>query len=619
MRLPILCIALIMALLACNRQKENASNESVPESSNGWEYADSVRNEIQSAKIPTDTLRLIDFGSEDDSQRIQKAIDHVYELGGGTILIPSGIYYTGPIVLKSKINLYLEEGAELKFIAKPEIYPLAYNWFNGIPCMNYSSMIYAKDASDIQISGKGIIDGQGNDPVWKSMKFHERKDWELLKELENTNVKPINRKFGNGHSIRPDLITFLECSRINISGVSIKNAPFWVIHPILCKHVTIKKCLISSHGYDQIGIGLESSENILVDSTKFQFVDDGVKILSGRVKIPNNRASKNIVIQNSIFENVLYSAVIISSQTQAGANHIFLSDLKIDTSETALRIFANAGLKGKLHEIFLKNIQANHITGSFLLSNINNSSNLSNSSPLLYNIHLDKINAENCGRAFLLNGHSKNLIYNVNVRDSRFSTFKGSFVKNLQNMSFSNVRENEKNYSGTNTVGNIQIPKINLEHNEDDILNSNNIKFNDLPKSVKNTLAANYPQILVNNIDQMITQSNIIYNINLKLESSKELKLLVLADGKIMRSKSDITFGELPKAVISALQSYLKITPAPLMINEIKKIAFQDFAYFEIKGEYNRKLFAVGINNNGDIIEEKQKIITTYFSPSQIK
>ena len=617
MRLPISCISLIMVLLSCNRQKENGHNDLVPESSNGWEYADSIKNEIHFAEIPTDTLSLIDFGSVDDSQRIQKAIDHIYELGGGTILIPSGIYYTGPIVLKSKINLYLEEGAELKFIAKPEIYPLAYNWFNGIPCMNYSPMIYAENATDIQISGKGVINGQGNDAVWKNMKSHERIDWELLKDLENDGVKPINRKFGNGHSFRPDLITFLECSRINISGVSIKNAPFWAIHPILCNDITIKNCLINSHGYDQIGIGLESSENVLIDSTNFKSVDDGVKILSGRVKIPNNRASKNIVIQNSVFENVLYSAVIISSQTQAGANHIFLSDLKIDTSETALRIFANAKLKGKLHEIFLKNIQANHITGSFLLGNINNSSNISDSSPLLYNIHLNNIYAENCGRAFLLKGHSKNLIYNVSVRDSKFSTFKGSFVKNLRNMNFSNVQENEENYSGTNMVGNIKIPKINLEHNEDDILDSNDIKFNDLPKSVKNTLAENYPQIPVNNIDRMITQSNVIYNINLKLESSKELRLLVLDNGKIMRSESDIPFGELPKAVLSALKAYIKITPAPLMINEIKKISFQDFAYFEIKGEYDQKLFAVGINNNGNIIEKKQKLITTYFSPNK--
>lgn len=617
MRLSISCISLIMVLLACNRQKENVHNDPIPESSIGWEYADSIINEIRFAEIPTDTLNLIDFRSVDDSQRIQNAIDHIYELGGGTILIPPGTYYTGPIVLRSKINLYLEEGAELKFISKPEIYPLTYSWFNGIPCMNYSPLIYAKNATDIQISGKGIINGQGNNSVWKNMKFNERIDWELLKKMEKDNVKPINRKFGNGHSFRPDLITFLECSRINISGVSIKNAPFWVIHPILCNDLTIKNCLINSHGYDQIGIGLESSKNILIDSTKFQSVDDGVKILSGRVKIPNNRASKNIVIQNSVFENVLYSAVIISSQTQAGANHIFLSDLKIDTSETALRIFANAKLKGKLHEIFLKNIQANYITGSFLLSNINNSSNISDFSPLLYNIHLDKIDAENCARTFLLKGHSKNLIYNISIRDSKFSTFKGSFVKNLRNINFSNVQENEENYSGTNTVGNIKIPKINLERNEDDILDSNDIKFQDLPKSVKNTLAKIYPQIPVSNIDRMITQSNIIYDINLKLESSKELRLLVLINGKIMRSESDITFGELPKAVLSALESYLKITPAPLMFNEIKKISFHDFAYFEIKGEYDQKLFAVGINSIGNIIEEKQKIITTYFSPNK--
>jgi polygalacturonase len=612
MRLSIIYFIVSMALFSCNRQKEDKYNTIAPESSIGWAYADSIRNEIRPAEIPSDTFKLADFGFKNDSTVIQKAIDRTYEHGGGTIIIPRGVYYTGPIVLKSKINLYLKEGAVLKFIPKPELYPLTYNWFNGIPCMNYSPMIYARNETDIQISGKGIIDGQGIDPVWKNMKYNERVDWELLKDLEDEDVKPINRKFGSGHSLRPNLMAFVECSRINISGVTIINAPYWVIHPVMCTDVTVKNGLIKSHGYDQIGIALESTENVLVDSMKFQSVEDGIKIFSGRVNIPKNQASRNILIQNSVFENIVYSPVIVSSNTQAGANHIFMSDLKVDTTKSVFRIYA--GRNGKIHDVFLRNCQADHITNSFFLGNI---SRASNAIPLMYNIHFDDIQVGSCGRVFVINGHSKNPIQNVSVSNSTFTTFMGSYVKNIKNLSFSNVKENKKEYSSTYTIGNVKTSKIQLERNEDDILDSDDIQYSDLPEAIKHTLVENYPYIPVSDIDRMITSLNVIYDVNLELESSKELQLLIQGNGQIVSTELDISFADLPETVLSALKSYLKTTPVPFIINNIKKISYPDFAYFEIKGEYDQKLFAVGITDDGKKIEEKQKLITTYFSPGK--
>ena len=611
MRLPFICFILSLVLFSCNKPKEKKYNTVAPESTIGWEYADSLKNEIRPAGIPTDTFRLADFGFKDDSQLIQKAIDKAYEHGGGTIIIPRGIYHTGPIVLKSRINLYLEEGAVLKFIPKPEIYPLTYNWFSGIPCMNYSPMIYARNETDIQISGKGIIDGQGFAPVWTNMKYNEHADWDLLKALENEDVKPANRKFGSGHSLRPDLMAFIECSRINISGVSIVNAPYWAIHPVLCTNVTIKNGLIKSHGYDQIGIALESSENVLIDSMKIQSVEDGIKIFSGRVNIPNNKPSKNILIQNSDFKNVVYSPVIVSSHTQAGANRIFMSGLKVDATQSVFRIYA--GRKGKLHDIFLKNCQASHITSSFFVGH----TRASNGIPLLYNIDFDDIQVESCGRVFVINGNSKNSIQNVSVSNSRFTTFMGSYVKNIKNLSLSNVQENGEKYTSTYTIGDVKTSKIKLERNEDDILDSDDIQYSDLPETVIHTLAENYPHIPISDIDRMITSLNVIYDVKLELESSKELQLLIQNNGQILSTELDISFSDLPEIVLSALKSYLKTDPVPFIINDIKKITYQDFAYFEIKGEYDQKLFAVGITDDGKRIEEKQKLITTYFSPDK--
>lgn len=612
MRCSIYFFVIPVILFGCERHKKVKDHDIVPESTISWEYADSIKNEVGFPEIPRDTFNVSDFGTEDETDCIQKAIDQAFENGGGTIIVPSGIHYSQPIVLKSRIDLHLDKGAELIFVAVPELYPLVYTWFNGIPCMNYSPMIYAQNGSNIKISGKGIIDGQGDEPVWENMKYNEEADWDLLKDLDDEDVKPSNRKFGRGHSLRPELIGLVACSKIEVSGITIRNMPFWGIHTILCRQVRIRNCTINSQGYDQIGIGLESSENVFVDSVKFRSVDDGIKILSGRVKIPDNKASRNILIQNSVFENVVYSAVTVSSQTKAGAERIFMSGLKVDSAKTAFRILANAKLKGKVHDIFIKNCQGDHILDPFLHCKIYKDSEKKNDH-LLFNVYLDQITSGSCGRTFVFNGQHKNIIQNISITNSGFNSFKGSFAEYSKNLILKDVTENKKIWDGNFNIGHVRLPEIKFEKDEDDILDSDDIKYSDLPEAVKRTLSENYPLIPVDDIDRMITRSNVIYEIDLLFKRSKELELLIQSDGKILRSESDITFRELPLPVISVLESYIERPPVPFIINEIKKIIFQDLSYFEIKGEFDDKMFAVGITNEGNMIEEKQKLITSYF------
>jgi polygalacturonase len=510
MRIQIVFFVLLIISVSCKRQKKDTEIVLAPQSSINWNYADSLINEIRYAEIPTDTFYLKELGLESGTSQIQNAVEKISNQGGGTLIIPKGEYLCTPIILKSKINLHLEEGAIIKFIPKPEDYPMAYTWFNGIPCMNYSPMIYAMNENDIQISGKGTIDGQGFESVWKNMKYHENIDWDLLKELEEEDVKPQNRKFGDGHSLRPALVSFIQCSRINITGVSIINSPYWVMYPILCNNVVIKNGLINSRGYDQIGIAIESSKNVLIDSMKIQSVSEGVKIFSGRVDIQNNQASSNILIQNSTIENIASSALIISSKIIAGANRIFMSNLTINDSKAAIRIYGEQ--MGDLNDVFFKNIHANNITYTFFYGRIIRSKK---PEPTVYNIHFDNIKTENCSRAFYIQGHTKNSFQNINISNSEFSTSNGSFIKNIQNLSLSNVQENNNNYNGKYSIAKLEIPRINFEGSEDEVLDSDDIQYNKLPEKVKQTLNTNYPQVPINDIDRMITSSNVIYDIEL--------------------------------------------------------------------------------------------------------
>ena len=128
-------------------------------------------------------------------------------------------------------------------------------------------------------------------------------------------------------------------------------------------------------------------------------------------------------------------------------------------------------------------------------------------------------------------------------------------------------------------------------------------------------LKKKYPMVPIYGINKMVNSSKTVYEIDFDLESPNDMNILIQEDGEILRSEKELAFTQIPTAVLSSLEIYLDTVPVPFLINEMKEITFQDFVYYEIKGEHNQKLFVVGITGDGKRIEEKNKLITTYFSP----
>ena len=170
--------------------------------------------------IPPKEFNVIDFGAIgdgliNDTKSIQKAIDFCAENKGGVVLFPPGVYLSGTIFLKSNINLHFMEGAILLGSDKLDYFP------ETIPAIrsytdNYTtrSLIYAEDETNITISGKGIIDGQG-------AKFPVTRDVEIYKH-------------------RPYLLRIIGCTNILVEDVTFLNSPMWVQHYLACDHLTIQ-------------------------------------------------------------------------------------------------------------------------------------------------------------------------------------------------------------------------------------------------------------------------------------------------------------------------------------------------------------------------------------------
>lgn len=594
-------------LFSCTEKRRTKAIEIVPEELS-WKNADSIKSHLQQAAIPSDTFLISDLGLQDNPQKIQAAINLVASHGGGTILLSNGLYNSGPIDMKSNVELHLQEHAILKFIPDTNLYALKYVWFSGIPCMNYAPMIYAKDANNIKISGKGTVDGFGNHPVWKNMKYKEHIEWDLLVQQASDNIPIKSRKYGIGHSLRPDLIAFYNCSKINISGVKIVNSPYWAVHPVMSNHITIQNCDISSRGYEQVGLAIESSQNILVDNINIKGNGEGLKFLSGRTEIPDNQPTAYVIVQDCSFSNINHSPITFSSTSFAGLNNIYLSDIEINNVGTAVCFYGKKGVK--INNIFIKDVVAQNISSSFLYIRMLSAMK---STPILTGIYIKDCEVNNCARAFVIHGEPYNSIQHIKISDSRFVVSKVSFVKHTQKFEISNVELNDTTISVTKRVGHNAIPEIYLKSPEDEILNTVDVEYKKLPYAIKKVLNERYAFVPIKEIHRVKTSSKVIYKMNMEIEPYDEIEIVVEENGKLLSSKSKIAYSNLPEPVVQTIERHLKTNPSPFIFNNINRINYKDFTYYELIGEYDSKLFALGVSADGKIIEEKQQSLSGYF------
>lgn len=185
---------------------------------------------------------------------INKAIDACSKAGGGKVIIPAGVWNTGAITMKSRVNLVIEKDARLVFASDRSLYPNVPTRWEGLDCWNYQPLIYAYKQTDIALTGEGTIDGNGSDETWWLMsgKTPKSRDIEVPEKQQNPGgradllkyaedgVDMDKRIFGAGKGLRPQLVNFNQCDGILIEGVTMINSPFWVMHPLLSKNIIVR-------------------------------------------------------------------------------------------------------------------------------------------------------------------------------------------------------------------------------------------------------------------------------------------------------------------------------------------------------------------------------------------
>lgn len=368
---------------------------------------------------------------------INNKVKELSENGGGTIVIPKGIWASAPIRLLSDVSIRIESQGLLKFIKSKEDYPLIITNYEGQPCIRTVSPITAENAVNVAITGMGMVDGSGDE--WRPVKKFKvtDKQWEqLLKKSDNvfeTKETQIwmptkSSLLGNEKNIqsdkdealeeardyydfyRPVMVSLRHCTNVLLSGVTFMNSPAWNIHPFFCENVTIDNIKVRNPYYAQNGDGIdvESCTNVHIHHSVFETGDDAICIKAGKNAIARtiDGPCSNIYIHDCVV-NEGHGGFVIGSEMSRGVKDILVENCTFIGTDVGVRMKSALGRGGVVENITIRNINMVNIKGEAVILTMGYVLNLLNRNetiamdneedvPYFRNIDMDGIVCTDC-------------------------------------------------------------------------------------------------------------------------------------------------------------------------------------------------------------------------------
>lgn len=260
---------------------------------------------------------------------VQPAIDRLAAAGGGRVVVPAGEWNTGRIVLRSGVELHLEEGAVLHFSGEIADYlPPVFTRCEGIELMGLGGLVYAHEQERIAITGSGVLQGPDSGPVREARQG-------LSDEIVDP-ASPVASRVFDGrdgrHYFRPYFICPVNCKDVLIEGVTLRNGPMWNVVPIYCDGVVVRGVTIDSRGVvNGDGVNVDSSRNVLVEYCSTNTGDDCYAVKSGRNEdgLRVNLPAENVVIRRCYAEGG-YGGFTTGSETAGGVRNVYVHDCVFD-------------------------------------------------------------------------------------------------------------------------------------------------------------------------------------------------------------------------------------------------------------------------------------------------
>ena len=453
---------------------------------------------VEQPSFPAYEVNIVSFGAKNDgstlnTEAINKAIKDVNAKGGGKVIIPPGLWLSGPIELLSNVNLYTEPNALVLFTDDFSAYPIINTSFEGLNTRRAQSPISARNAENIAITGYGVFDGSGDSwrPVKKD-KLTERQWSNLVKSggvvdkagkiwypnagaLKGANA---TKDFNNPEGIeteeewneirawlRPVLVNIVKSKKVLLEGITFKNSPSWCIHPLSCEHITINNVKVFNPWYSQNGdaLDLESCKNALIVNCTFDAGDDAICIKSGKDKDGRDRGEpcQNVIVKNN---KVLHGhgGFVVGSEMSGGVKNVYVSDCTFLGTDVGLRFKSTRGRGGVVEGIYINNIYMIDIPNEPLLFDLfyggkspnevadeggapqkqqdTSIPSVTEETPAFRDIHISNIYCKGSGRAMFFNGLPEMPIDNVTVKDVVITDSKeGVVISQAKNVTLENI------------------------------------------------------------------------------------------------------------------------------------------------------------------------------------
>ncbi len=423
-----------------------------------------------------------DFGAVGDGVTLNtdafaKAVDAVSSGGGGILEVPAGIWLTGPITLKSGVNLHLARNAVVVFSPDLSLYPVVDSNFEGLDMRRCLAPINADGARDISITGEGVFDGSGGE--WRALKKSKAPSavWKdrvasggVLSEDGKTwfpdeGFARAQATAGNFNSpdpsldeqeikrfLRPELVLLKNCENVLLEGCTFENSPAWNIHLLWSRNIEIKGITVRNPSWSQNGDGIDidACEDVRLHDSSFDVGDDAICIKSGKDEDGRRhaRACTNLLIENcTVYAG--HGGFVVGSEMSGGVSGVTVRGCTFIGTDVGLRFKSTRGRGGVvkdivIEDIFMKDIINEAVTFDLFYGGKSTSdgyitddtpAEADETTPEFRDIHIRNVLCSGAGRAVYINGLPEMPVRNVSMKDCSFvnvgSGMQTNYTENL--------------------------------------------------------------------------------------------------------------------------------------------------------------------------------------------
>lgn len=441
------------------------------------------------------TFSVLDYGADPtgvalSTDAIQRAIDECSAAGGGTVVIPEGIYLTAPLTLKSNVRLYTDYNCFVMFSHDLDLYQIHDEWFEGIPTKRCTSPLNALGAENIAITGHGTFNGNGD--WWRPVKKPKMSETQWKNHLKEKGglVADNNIWYPDSGSIvaqsycvdqnvpiitddalwaqvksflRPVLLHFVGCKNILLEGVTFENSPGWNVHPMCCENLIVNDLTIRNPWYSQNGDGIdiESCKNVVIANSTFDVGDDAICMKSGKDKPGRDRGipTENVVVDNCVVYHG-HGGFVCGSEMSGGIKNVEVRNNLYIGTDVGLRFKSTRGRGGVVENIYIKDVNMVNIPNEGLIFDLfyggkgsgeeteeelaarmnADAPEASEETPAFRNIIIEDVKGANIKKAILFNGLPEMKIQNVTLRNVTISAKEGALFRQTDGLTLDNVR-----------------------------------------------------------------------------------------------------------------------------------------------------------------------------------